>query len=130
MSSAKEAGKVFQALDQQIGDHVVDVSKVGDVALEVADWADRRLSPDEIQKLGPDARRYLSQFASSLNDAIRSTAKNAGVLDEYTNAVDEYRKAMKLNDAWEAVKQQGVRILKYAIPGAATACAIKSAVSR
>jgi len=43
------------------------------------------------------------------------------VLDDYTNAVDEYRKAMKLNDAWEAVKEQGVGILKYAIPGAATA---------
>ena len=43
------------------------------------------------------------------------------MLDDYTNAVDEYRKAMKLNDAWEAVKEQGVGILKYAIPGAATA---------
>ena len=91
--------------------------------------AGRRLTPQE-QKLAAQAQRYLSQFASSLNDAIRDTAENAGVLDDYTSAVDEYRKAMQLNNAWEAVKQQGVRILKYAIPGAATAYAIKSAVSK
>ena len=76
------------------------------------------------------ARRYLAQFASSLDDAIRDTAEDAGVLDDYSNAVDEFRKAMKLSDTWEALKEQGVRILKYAIPGAATAYAIKSAVSR
>ena len=75
------------------------------------------------------AGRYLAQFPSALDDAIRSTPEDAGVLDDYTNAVDEYRKAMKLNDLWEATKEQGVRILKYAIPGAATAHAIKSAVS-
>ena len=52
------------------------------------------------------------------------------MLDDYASAVDEYRKAMKLNDAWEATKQQGVRNLKWTIPGAATAYAIKSVVSR
>jgi hypothetical protein len=40
------------------------------------------------------------------------------VLGDYSNAVDEFRKAMKLNDAWEALKEQGFRFLKYAIPGA------------
>ena len=59
---------------------------------------------------------------------IRSTAEDAGKLDDYTNAVDEFRQAMKLNDAWqatkEAVKDQAVRVLKYAIPGAATAYAV------
>ena len=71
--------------------------------------AGQRLSTDERMKLTPMATRYLSLFASSLDDAIRWTAEAAGVLDDYTNAVDEYRKAMKLNDAWEAVKEQGVR---------------------
>ena len=32
--------------------------------------------------------------------------------------------------SWEAAKDQGIRILKYVIPGAATAYAIKSTVSR
>ena len=67
--------------------------------------AGRRLTPQE-QKLAAQAQRYLSQFASSLNDAIRDTAENAGVLDDYTSAVDEYRQAMKLNDLWEATKEQ------------------------
>jgi hypothetical protein len=39
-------------------------------------------------KLPPKATRYLSQFASSLNDAIRNVAQDAGVLDDYSNAVD------------------------------------------
>ena len=47
-----------------------------------------------------------------------------------TNAVDEYRQAMKLNDAWEGLSDLGIKVLKYSIPGAATAYAIKSAVSR
>ena len=67
---------------------------------------------------------------ASLDDAIRDTAEDAGVLDDYTSAVNEYRQAMKLDDAWQALKQQGVRVLKYAIPGAATAYAIKSAVGK
>ena len=33
--------------------------------------AGRRLTPQEMQKLAPQAQRYLSQFASSLDDAIR-----------------------------------------------------------
>ena len=60
--------------------------------------AGRRLTPQE-QKLAAQAQRYLSQFASSLDDAIRSTAEDAGALDDYTSAVNEYRQAMKLNDA-------------------------------
>lgn len=92
--------------------------------------AGQRLSTAEQMKMTPMAERYLSTFTKNLNDAIRSTAEDADVLDDYTSAVNEYRQAMNLNAAWEAVKEQGVRILKYAIPGAATAYAIKSAVSR
>lgn len=83
--------------------------------------AGQRLSTAEQMKMTPMAERYLSTFTKNLNDAIRSTAEDAGVLDDYTSAVNEYRQAMNLNAAWEAVKEQGVRILKYAIPGAATA---------
>ena len=63
--------------------------------------AGERLSTAEQMKVTPMAQRYLSQFASSLDDAIRSTAKDAGVLDDYTNPVNEYRQVMKVNDACE-----------------------------
>jgi hypothetical protein len=56
------------------------------------------------------------------------------VLDDYNNAVDQYRQAIKLNNLWEASKEPGkrqpIQILKSTIPGAATAYAIKSALSK
>ena len=67
------------------------------------------VSSAEHMKLPPKATRYLSQFASSLNDAIRDVAQDAGVLDDYSNAVDQYRQAMKLNNLWEARKELGKR---------------------
>lgn len=53
--------------------------------------AGERLSTAGQMKLPPKATRYPSQFASSLNDAIRDVAQDAGVLDDYNNAVDQYR---------------------------------------
>jgi len=50
--------------------------------------AGERLSTVEQMKLPPKAKRYLFQFVSSLNDAIRDVAQDARVLDNYRNAVD------------------------------------------
>jgi hypothetical protein len=53
-----------------------------------------------------------------LDDAIRDSAQDAAVLDDYSSAVDEYRKAMKLNDAWEATKAIGKDMLTATIQNA------------
>lgn len=33
------------------------------------------------------------------------------MLEDYSNPADEYRNAMKLNDAWEAIKDVGIKVL-------------------
>lgn len=82
--------------------------------------AGERLSTAEQMKLTPKATRSISQFASSWNSAIRYVAEDAGVLDHYTDVVDQYRQAMKLNNFWKATrelgKQQAVQILKWSVP--------------
>ena len=40
------------------------------------------------------------------------------MLDDYSSAVDEYHKAMKLNDAWEATKAIGKDMLTATIQNA------------
>ena len=50
-----------------------------------------------------------------MDDAIRDSAQDAAVLDDYSSAVDEYHKAMKLNDAWEATKALGKGMLTRTI---------------
>ena len=142
-------------MEEAIGDEPVDVSDVGDIALDARDWwnargtrvkqiadflrrttdpdqpdltfseardflsnAGRRLSAQESQQLVPQAKRYLAQFASSLDDAIQDVANDAGLGDQYRDAIDEYRGAMKLNNAWETTKQMGAEMAKKAIQNA------------
>ena len=80
--------------------------------------AGRRLSAQESQNLPPVGRKYLAQFASSLDEAIQSTAQYAGVLDEYNAAIKEYRQGMGLNNVWESGKSMRKGMAEKAIQNA------------
>lgn len=102
--------------------HPRNRSQPGDLTFsEARDFltnAGSRLSAEEAQRLTPTARHFLSDFYSELNSAIRDTAQNAGVLDDYASAVNEYRQATNLNDAWQVTKELGGKALGKIATGA------------
>jgi hypothetical protein len=171
LPSAEEAGKVFDQLIDDIGDHPVEITdRLSNAISQAQDWATRggqkikqvtdfvkrvtdpdlpdltwseardfysnltsRLSPDQASKLSPKAYRHIGRVADALDDTLAQTADDAGKLSDYRGAMDEYKSAMGLEDiaelAKKAAKQTGIQVLKWAIPGAATAYALKQIVS-
>jgi len=87
------------------------------------------LSADEFNRLTPQLQRYVGQFASDLGDAIKQTADQAGRLQDYLDAMAQYRGAAKLAAVGEAAKEAAIKYGKYVIPGAATAWAAKEIFS-
>ena len=72
-------------------------------------------------------RCALSTSSASLSAHNKYSSNSRRLISSTLGSVPQ---GHELNDIWEAAEEQGVRILKYAIPSAATAYAIKSAVSR
>jgi hypothetical protein len=168
LPSAEEAGKVFDQLVNDIGDHPVEITdRLSNAISQAQEWATRRgqkikqitdftkrvtdpdlpeltwqeardfysnltsrLSPDQASKLSPKAYRHIGRVADALDDTLAQTADDAGKLSDYRGAMAEYQSAMKLQDVAEAAKQRGFQLLKYAIPGGATAYAIKQIFSK
>ena len=164
LPSAEEAGKVFNQLADDIGDHPVEITdrlsnaitkaqdfassggqrikQIFDFAKRVTDpdlpdltWQEARqfysnttgrLAPEQAQKLSPQGRRVLGNFADALDDTLARTANNADRLDEYRQAMNEYKTDLGLSDVRQAVtdwaKQQALR---WAVPGAIYAVAKK-----
>jgi hypothetical protein len=165
---AEEAGKVFQSLKQQIGDHPVEITdKLSNAISDAQDFAARggtrikqvfdltkritdpslpdltwgeardfysnltgRLSAEQAQSLSPKAKYLVGKVTDALNDTLEQTADNAGKLTDYRGAMNEYKTAMNLQNTIQAAKQAGVQVLKWTVPGAATAYAIKSIFSK
>lgn len=70
--------------------------------------------PKKRSTLAPQAKRLLSQFPSDLGDAIQQTAAQAGRLQDYLDAMSEYRGAARLGESGEAAMQAGQQLLKAA----------------
>ncbi len=63
-----------------------------------------RLSADENMRLTPIMKRQVGQFTAELNDAIAGAAEHAGKLGQYTEAMDEYHRAMRLRALGSGIK--------------------------
>jgi hypothetical protein len=58
--------------------------------------ASSRLSAEDAQRLAPQAKRPLSQFTRDLGSAIQDTRDQAGRLQDYLDAMSEYRSPARL----------------------------------
>lgn len=62
-----------------------------------------RLSANEASRLSPVMSRQVNKFRAALNESIADTADQAGKLDEYVDAMKEYRRASQIGDLSKAV---------------------------
>jgi hypothetical protein len=88
-----------------------------------------RLSADEQQRLTPVVRRAVGQFVSDLGDSIAGVAERGGKLQQFQDAMQEYRNAMRLRDVGENVKNAAIEGAKRAIPAAGVYYGIKKLLS-
>ena len=77
-----------------------------------------RLSADESQRLTPNMKRMVGQFAADLNSATSGAASQTGMLPQYQGAMKEYRRAMSMQDFQNMLKTSAVNTAKYAVPTA------------
>jgi hypothetical protein len=77
-----------------------------------------RLSADEASRMIPPMKAQVAGLAKALNDANAAAAEQAGVGQLYTDAVNEYRQAMKLKGAKEAALEIAKEVAKKAVLGA------------
>jgi hypothetical protein len=89
-----------------------------------------RLSADEAMRLTPIMKRQVAEFTSELNDAISGAAAQAGKLGQYTEAMDEYHRAMQLRslggDVKDLLTSKAAATAAATGAGAAGAYAVKS----
>jgi hypothetical protein len=144
LSTAISNAQDFAARGGQRIKQVFDLTKrITDPDLPELTWGEARdfysnltgkLSPEQQQKLSPKAKYFVGKVTDALDDTLKQTADNAGRLDDYRDAMDEYKAAMKLKDVSAAAKQaaiqSGIQVLKWTVPGAATAYAVKSIFSK
>lgn len=62
-----------------------------------------RLSANEASRLSPVMSRQVNKFRAALNESIADTTDQAGKLDEYVDAMKEYRRASQIGDLSKAV---------------------------
>jgi hypothetical protein len=68
-----------------------------------------RLSVDEAGRMTPGLKREVGAFAKAMNRANEAAARRAGVGDQYTSAMKEYRNAARMRTVAEAAKKAGVK---------------------
>lgn len=73
-----------------------------------------RLSVNEMNRLTPNAKRMVGQFTHELGESIRGTAADAGKLKDYNAAMQEYRRAMKMQRQLQALKKYAIKTVPYA----------------
>jgi len=76
-----------------------------------------RLSGEENARMVPQMRGALNRFARGISDANREAAYKAGVGEIYDSAMNEYRRAMKMQDIGEAFGK-GAKRAARAVPWA------------
>jgi hypothetical protein len=140
LSNAISDAQDFAARGGQRIKQVFDLTKrITDPDLPDLTWGEARdfysnltgrLSPEQAQKLSPKAYRVIGKVTDALDDTLAQTADNAGKLTDYRGAMNEYKTAMNLQNTIQAAKQAGIQVLKWTVPGAATAYAIKSIFSK
>lgn len=74
--------------------------------------ATRKLTPEEMQKLSPKMRRELGGFADTLDKAIGDTADDHGLGQQYEDAMQEYRTAMRRQARVQRLKDSVVDVTK------------------
>jgi hypothetical protein len=74
-----------------------------------------RLSAEEHTRMTPPMKAQLSAFANELGNANREAAQKAGVGPTYDSAMNEYRNAMRIQAAKEAVGKAGKSMARTAI---------------
>jgi len=74
-----------------------------------------RLSADEQQRLTPNMKRLVSQFAADLDSSLTKTAEGRGKGPQYQGAMKDYRRAAQGQDVIDNLKEYGK---KAAIAGA------------
>ena len=81
--------------------------------------ASERLSPEEAMTYKPVMKRQLAAFAKSLGQDITTAADKMGLGEDYVGALNEYHKAMQLQDARDWLVKYGIRAAGSAV-GAGT----------
>lgn len=76
-----------------------------------------RLSADEAQRLTPNMKRMVGQFARNLGDSIASTAGQQGVGTQYQSAMAQYRNAMMMQSFMDMLKNGAVSAATKAAGG-------------
>lgn len=76
-----------------------------------------RLSANETTRLTPPMKAQVNEFAGALGDANRTAAEQAGVGPLYSDAMNEYRRAMKIKAAKGALGQAANSTLGKVVGG-------------
>ncbi len=84
---------------------------------ELRDFASNsgRLSAKANRAMSPTMKKYLGDFAGGANEANRQAAASVGQEEPYSQGMNEYRRAMKIRNAGNAVKKTAIGM---AVPGA------------
>lgn len=85
-----------------------------------------RLSADEFQRLTPVMQRQVGQISSELNKAVQTTAADAGQLDKFQGAMQEYAAAKSLQAKMDVLKKYGMKAAAYAARGGLAAAGAKA----
>lgn len=67
-----------------------------------------RISANESGRLSGVMSRQLNKFRAALNDSLSDTADQAGKLNEYVDAMKEYRRASQIQDLSKAVLTKAI----------------------
>jgi hypothetical protein len=89
-----------------------------------------RLSADEAQRLTPVMKRQIGMFTRALGDSIQQAAETAGKGEEFSGAMNEYRRAKGLQDFGEATKDVMKKAAIGTIGGGLAGYAAKKALSK
>lgn len=77
-----------------------------------------RLSAQQASKIAPVMKRQLETFREALNASLQQTATQAGKGTQYFNAMQEYSRAMKIQNAKNILKKAGIITLGSGVGGA------------
>lgn len=84
-----------------------------------------RISVDEFNRLTPTMKLKLGQFTHELGKSIGGAADEAGVGDQYSGAMDEYKNAARLEAKVKVGKELASESIRKAVPYAVGAYAAK-----